>query len=74
MNFIKIHFQIYGLHILLYYGMLCIQSSFKHVLITSSTQLTKSVHFLEVTASKGMHQVCTEKSPDRHLSIHPRRK
>ena len=23
-------------------------------------------------ASKGMQQVCIEKSPDRHLSIHPR--
>ena len=27
--------------------------------------------FLEAKASKGMHQVCIEKSPDRHLSIHP---
>ena len=27
--------------------------------------------FLEVKASKGMHKVCIEKSPDRHLSIHP---
>ena len=26
----------------------------------------------EAKASKGMHQVCIEKSPDRHLSIHPR--
>ena len=28
--------------------------------------------FLEAKASKGMYQVCIEKSPDRHLSIHPR--
>ena len=26
--------------------------------------------FLEPKASKGIHQVCIEKSPDRHLSIH----
>ena len=28
--------------------------------------------FLEAKACKGMHQVCIEKSPDGHLSIHPR--
>ena len=28
------------------------------------------ISFLEAKASKGMHQVCIEKSPDRHLSIH----
>ena len=28
--------------------------------------------YLEAQASKGMHQVCIEKPPDRHLSIHPR--
>ena len=28
--------------------------------------------FLEAKASKGMHQVCIKKSPDSHLSIHPR--
>ena len=32
----------------------------------------KSKTFLERKASKGMHQVCHEKSPDRHLYIHPR--
>ena len=35
---------------------------------------TALVHhlYLQAKASKGMHQVCLEKSPDRHLSIHPR--
>ena len=28
--------------------------------------------FLEAKASKGIHHVCIEKSPDRHLFIHPR--
>ena len=36
--------------------------------------LKRFVHvpFLEAKASKGMHQVCIEKSRDRHLSIHLR--
>ena len=28
--------------------------------------------FLEAKASKGMHQVCNEKPPDRYVFIHPR--
>ena len=39
----------------------------------NSIDLYQTAHmcFLEAKASNGMHQVCIEKSPDRHLSIHP---
>ena len=47
-----------------------ITSSFTHFIMFFWC-LRYKTDFSEAKASKGMHQFCIEKSPDRHFSIHP---
>ena len=42
---------------------------YQHISILVLTEQGQFI--LEAEASKDMHQVCIEKSLDRHLSIHP---